>query len=75
MDKFNIEAKAFNYYNVIEGCKKEGKKTENCLSPELWVKYIQMSNDLTSNRVIVKKCVRCLIRAHGFLSDYFKEKL
>lgn len=69
---FDLEVRAYNYYTVIES-RPKGQKIKDSLSSDLWIDYITCSNELTGNRVIPKKCVRCLNAAHAYLSDYFKK--
>ena len=62
------EAIAFNYYTIIE---ESGHKS---LSVELWIKYIQLANNLTGSNIPLKKgCINRLKQAHLTLSDYFKK--
>ena len=59
------EAVAFNYFTLIE--------SGNIIDSILWVRYIQLSNQLTGKSVKVKKCIRRVKQAHANLSDYFKK--
>jgi hypothetical protein len=62
------EAIAFNYYNLLEESFPSG------LAPDLWLKYIDLSNELTGyNTPRRKNCKTSLRRAHLRLSDYFKK--
>ena len=66
MDKETI---AYNYYtNIVEYGLKKG------LDSSLWVQYIILSNDLTQFNIPVRKCYNRALRAHTYLSDYFKQK-
>lgn len=62
-------------FDKIEEGKRIGQKLADLLDSDRWVWYILQSNELTNNYIPPRKCIRRTLRAHSYLSDYFKKSL
>ena len=69
MNKDDINARAYNYYTIIE------EDGYNAIDVSLWINYITWSNVLTGKKAHEKTCIRQLKRGHANLSDDFKKQL
>ena len=64
------EALALNYFTIVE---KYRLDAENGLHSDLWIQYQTLNNELTGNIIPVRKCRNRTLKAHAYLSDYFKQ--
>ena len=69
MSNLETEAKAFNYYTLIEENGVAG------LHPDLYYEYLSLLQQLTGKVIPYRKgCSNRIKKAQHFFSDYFKNK-